>query len=216
MADAYLGLVYDALGEESKAVENFSKAFQLRDRGTESEKFLISSLYYFAVTGELEKTIQVSELWTQAYPRDWRPPANLGSLYGMLGQYEKAVAETKKCLDIDPDNLTCRFILIQYYSLMNRLDEARATYEEAIKHNPGNEDIRAIRYELAFLQGDAAEMGRQTNWAADKPGVEDTLLSYQSDTEAFAAVSKALGNYPITRSNPLAATIGKKQQLRGS
>jgi tetratricopeptide (TPR) repeat protein len=120
MADAYLGLVYDDLGEESKAVENFSKAFQLRDRGTESEKFLISSLYYFVVTGELEKTIQVSEVWTQAYPRDWRPRANLGSIYGTLGQYEKAVAETKKCLDIDPDNLTCRAFLIHYYSLMNR------------------------------------------------------------------------------------------------
>lgn len=200
MAYAYLGLVYDALGEESKAVENSRKAFQLRDRVTESEKFLISSVYYLLVTGEVEKAIQVSELWAQAYPRDGRPPLNLGSIYSTLGQYEKAVAETKKCLDIDPDNIMCRANLMQLYSLLNRFDEARATYEEAIKHNPGNEDIRAYRYGLAFLQGDAAEMGRQTNWAADKPGVQDDFLSYQSDTEAFAGRLKSareLSNHAV-------------------
>ncbi len=200
IAYVYLSLAYDSLGEESKSVENIGKAFQLRDRVTESEKFLISSLYYASASGELEKAIQVSELWTQAYPRDWRPPLNLGAFYAALGQYENALAETKKCLDIDPDNIICRANLMQFYSLLNRLDEARDKYEEAIKHNPGNEDIRAYRYGLAFLQGDAAEMGRQTNWAADKPGVEGVFLSYQSDTEAFAGRLKSareLSNHAV-------------------
>lgn len=186
MAYAYLGLVYSSLGEDSKSVENLSKAFQLRDRVTESEKFLISAQYYLAVTGEMEKGIQVRELWAQTYPRDARAHLSLGSVYGNLGQYEKAVVETRKCLGLEPDNTICGSNLMQFYTLLNRLDEARATYQEAIRRNPDYEDLHACLYVHAFLQRDTAEMERQAKWAADKPGVEDVLLSLQSDTEAFS------------------------------
>jgi eukaryotic-like serine/threonine-protein kinase len=185
MAYAYLGLVYSSLGEDSKSVENLSKAFQLRDRVTESEKFLISAQYYRGVTGEVEKGIQVRELWAQTYPRDERAHLSLGAVYGTLGQYEKAVAETRKCLGLDPDNTICGSNLTEFYGLLDRLDEARATYQEAIRRNPDYEYLHVYLYGLAFLQRDTAEMERQAKWAADKPGVEDVLLSLQSDTEAF-------------------------------
>jgi len=186
MAYAYLGLVYSSLGEDSKSVENLSKAFQLRDRVTESEKFLISAQYYLAVTGEVEKGIQVRELWAQTYPRDERAHLSLGAVYGTLGQYEKAVAETRKCLALDPDETICGSNLMQFYALLNRLDEARATYQEAIRRNPDYEYLHVNLYGLAFLQRDTAEMERQAKWAAGKAGVEDVLLSLQSDTEAFS------------------------------
>jgi serine/threonine protein kinase/tetratricopeptide (TPR) repeat protein len=185
MAYAYLGLVYSNLGEDSKSVENIGKAFQLRDRVTELEKFLISSSYYFIVTGDLEKGIQVSELWTQTYPRDERPALNLGDAYATLGQYEKSVAQNRKCLGLNPDSSFCYANLIEVYVLLNRLDEARATYQDAIKRNPDYEDLHANRYELAFVEGDMEEMKRQADWAVGKPEVEDILLSYQSATEAF-------------------------------
>jgi eukaryotic-like serine/threonine-protein kinase len=191
MAYASLGLVYESVGEESKSVENFTKAFQLRDRVTQPEKFLISSLYYGSVTGDLDQTIQVTELWAQAYPRDSIPPLNLGSFYGTLGQYERGVEETKKCLNIDPENTNCSGNLMQLYALLDRLNEASAIYEEVIKRNPDNEDLRAYRYGLAFLQGDNAEMERQVTWSVGKPGLEDVLLSYQSDTEAFSGRLKS-------------------------
>jgi DNA-binding winged helix-turn-helix (wHTH) protein/tetratricopeptide (TPR) repeat protein len=186
MAYTYLGLVYSSLGEDSKSVENLSKAFQLRDRATESEKFLISAQYYFAVTGEVEKGVQVRELWAQTYPRDERAHLSLGAVYSTLGQYEKAVAETRKCLGLDPGDTICGSNLMQFYALLNRLDEARATYQEAIRRNPDYEYLHVCLYGLAFLQRDTAEMERQAKWAADKPGVQDVLLSLQSDTEAFS------------------------------
>ncbi len=40
-------------------------------------------------------------------------------------------------------------------------------------------------YQLAFVKGDIAEMERQVAWAAGKPGTEDLLLSFQSDTDAY-------------------------------
>jgi serine/threonine protein kinase/tetratricopeptide (TPR) repeat protein len=186
MAYSYLGLMYGILGEQSKSVENLGKAFQLRDRVTEAEKFFISSSYYLLATGEVEKSIQVSEMWAQAYPRDPVPHLSSGGSYGILGQYEKAVTETRKCLGLDPDHAICGSNLIQFYALLNRLGDARATYQEAIRRNPDSEGLHAYLYGLAFLQRDRAEMESQTKWAADKPGWADVLLSYQSDTAAFS------------------------------
>jgi tetratricopeptide (TPR) repeat protein len=186
MAYAYLALVYDGLGENNKSVEYLSKAFQLRDRVTESEKFLISSTYYLIVTGELEKAIRVCELWNQTYPRDERPLLNLGDIYGSLGDYEKSAAESRKCLHLSPDDSLCNSNLMEAYTLLNRLDDARSTYQKSIKLRPDFEDVHTYLYELAFLQGDSAEMERQLHWSVGKPGVEDILLSYHSDTEAFS------------------------------
>jgi tetratricopeptide (TPR) repeat protein len=195
MAYGYLGVMYGILGEQSKSVEYLGKAFQLRDRVTEPEKFFISSQYYLIATGEMEKSIQVSEMWAQAYPRDPVPHLSSGGGYGILGQYEKAIAETKKCLDLDPDHAICGSNLIQFYTLTNRLDEAKATYHQAIRRNPDSESLHAYLYGLAFLQRDTVEMERQANWAADKPGWADVLSSYQSDTAAFSGRLRTAREY---------------------
>jgi DNA-binding winged helix-turn-helix (wHTH) protein/tetratricopeptide (TPR) repeat protein len=184
MAHAYLGIVYGNLGEESKAVENFTEAYQLRDRVTQQEKFLISSIYY-GVTGELEKQVQVYDLWAQTYPRDPRPPLNLAAAYNALGRFEEAAAEARKCFNLDPDFTLCSVDLIASYTYLNRLDEAKSVYQDAIRRKPDSDDLHMERYTIAFLESDIAEMKRQLDWAAGKPGVEDNFLSSQSDTEAF-------------------------------
>ena len=69
---------------------------------------------------------------------------------------------------------------------LNRLDEARSTYQEAIRKKLGeNSTLHANMYWLAFLEGDTSEMDRQVAWATGKPGAEDFLDALASDTEAF-------------------------------
>ena len=184
MAHAYLGIVYLNLGEESKSAENFTEAYHLRDRATQQEKFLISSMYY-GVTGELEKQIQVYDLWAQTYPRDPRPPLNLAAAYNALGRFEEAAAEARKCFNLDPDFTLCSVDLISSCIYLNHLDEAKSVYQDAIRRKPDSDDLHVERYTIAFLESDTAEMKRQLDWGAGKPGVEDVFLSSQSDTEAF-------------------------------
>ena len=185
MAYHRLGQVYRILGEQTKSVEYLTKAFQLRNRVTEREKYNISSLYYLGVSGEIEKSIQVSQLWAQSYPRDSEPHLHRGYSYGVFGQYEKANAETREGLRLGPDNSNGYANLMQGYASLNQLGEARATYQEAIKRKPDSGGPHLYMYGVAFLERDTKEMERQANWAADKPGFSDALLSYQSDTEAF-------------------------------
>ena len=86
-----LGISYSNLREPGLATENLQKAYDLRDKVSEREKFRISSSYYLLVTGELEKAIETYELWAQTYPRNSEPSGNLGVDYTYLGQYEKGI-----------------------------------------------------------------------------------------------------------------------------
>ena len=183
VAYASLGLVYGNLGQASLAAENIRKAYELRDRVSEREKYRISALYYEKVTGELEQASQVYELWGKSYPQDVVPPGNLAVIYAYLGQLDKSLNETLESQRLAPD-ATGYSNLAGIYLTLNRLDDAQKTIEEAQKHNLAGDFLHLGIYQLAFLKGDAAEMERQVAWAAGKPGTEDLLLSFQSDTEA--------------------------------
>ena len=125
MAYAALGTCYINLGEKILAAQSTAKAFDLRERVSEREKFYIESHYYDFVLGDLEKARQIYELWGQTYPRDSVPPTNLGVIYQSLGHYEKSLAEGLEALRLAPDGQGYGN-LVDSNILLNRLDQARA------------------------------------------------------------------------------------------
>src|SRR5260370_4347000 len=168
VAYASLGLVYGNLGQASLAAENIKKAYDLRDRVSEREKYRISALYYQSVTGELEQATQVYELWAKSYPQDSVPPVNLGYIYGVLGQYEKPLAATEESQRLALGAIGYSNLADTYLEL-NRLDDVQKTIEEAQKHNLAGDFLHLAIYQLAFLQSDAADMQRQVAVASGKP-----------------------------------------------
>jgi len=184
MAYAALAVLYGNLNQPTLALENATKAYGLRDRASEREKLRIAA-YYFRARGEIEKEAQTYELWTATYPRDVSPYVNLASEYGNLGQFDKALAEEKEALRLAPDLVVVYANMAGTYINLNRLDEAKATFDQSLAHKLDSGLLRTNMYYYAFLRGDTALMEQQVGWAAGKPGVEDTLLSAQSDTEAY-------------------------------
>ena len=67
----------------------FRKAYELREKVSERERFYIEANYYLDATGELEKAAQAYELWQQTYPRDY-------ALYDAPGRYLRQSLETGK------------------------------------------------------------------------------------------------------------------------
>ncbi len=183
-AYAALGISYSNLREPGLASQNLQKAYDLRDKVSERERFRISGTYYLLVTGELEKAIQAYEMWAQTYPRNGEPYGNLGVDYSYLGQYEKAVAASLEDLRLNPGSAAAYTNLVGLYAALDRLDDAKRTYKEAVEHKVDNPFLHGNRYGVAFLDSDTAEMKRQVAAASGKPG-EDILLSFASDTEAF-------------------------------
>jgi DNA-binding winged helix-turn-helix (wHTH) protein/tetratricopeptide (TPR) repeat protein len=185
MAYGTLGQVYMTLGETRLGAENTKKAYDLRERVSEREKFYIDSHYHQNLTGDLEKARQTLELWAQTYPRDWVVPSSLGVIYRKLGQYDKALEQFRKAYRLNPSSLNIANVF-QYYLALNRPDEARATAEEAQAKNLDSFFLRAFLYRLAFSQNDAAGMAQQVAWSAGKPGVEDELLAFEADTAIYS------------------------------
>jgi serine/threonine protein kinase/tetratricopeptide (TPR) repeat protein len=191
MAYAGLSVSYGNLGQPSLALEYATKAYGLRDRGTEREKLRITADYFLA-TGEVEKQSQTYELWIANYPRDSVPHGNLAAIYAYMGQHEKSLAEQKEALRLEPSDISNYGNLAECYLFLNRLDEAKATLDQASARNLDGGYLRWMMYYLAFLRGDSAQMEQEVAWVSGKPGDEDTLLSAQSDTEAYyGRLSKA-------------------------
>jgi tetratricopeptide (TPR) repeat protein/predicted Ser/Thr protein kinase len=186
-AAAYFSLAYaySNLGEPALSEQYARKAYDLRGKVSEREKLAIEALYYQNVTGELEKAAQTFELWQQTYPRNDQPYTNLAVILSTLGNYEKALNENREALRLDPNSATGYVNLGGAYMSLNRFDEAEAAFKQAEERKLENENLIAVRYVLAFLKGDAAQMERFASAAMGKPGFEDQLLGTQSDTQAW-------------------------------
>ena len=186
MAYSALAANYENIGESSHAIENAKKAYELRERVTEREKFAIESAYYVDVTGDLEKARHTYEFWAQTYPRNDGSHFNLGNLYNYLGQHEKALAEARESFRLSSHESLDYGYLSFAYATVGRLKEARDTSEEALAKNLDSSSLRMVIYGLAFLQNDMAGMAEQVAWAAGKPGVEDVLVAMEADTAAYS------------------------------
>src|SRR5205809_1364221 len=169
LAYAKLGVVHFNSLQYDLSAKFMAKAFELRERASERERLYISNLYYMFATEELDKGIEVLELWKQTYPRDFFPHNNLAFAYIQTGQFEKAIEEDREVMQLNP-NIAARYWQLGFsLAALNRLDEARAVYQEAIAKKLDSWSIRYELYGLAFIQGDQAVMQQQLGWAAGKP-----------------------------------------------
>jgi eukaryotic-like serine/threonine-protein kinase len=188
LAYAMLGRVYQDIGESGMAAEYSQKAYELRDRTSEAEKYLITASFHIVVTGDMEKAQQNCELWIKAYPRSEIVRTFLsGIIYPPLGKYEKAVEEGKEAVRLNPDFPVSYDVLMASEMALNRLDEAEATYGQAVQRKlDSGSFLHVVPYQMAFLQNDAAGMAKQVAWSAGKPGIGDELLGLEADTAAYS------------------------------
>lgn len=189
LAYSQLAMPYANIGEMTRASDALQKAFSLRDRVSEYERYRISGYYYSLVTGELKKSSEIFELWRQAYPRDLIPNVEITSNYSALGQWERALSEARRALQVDAQNVFVYVNLAAVYFALNHLEDAKATLDQAQVRRLDAYSLRQERYYAAFLSDDYDSMNRLMSGPG---GEEDTLLAAHSDTEAyFGRLAKA-------------------------
>jgi eukaryotic-like serine/threonine-protein kinase len=181
VAYARLGQVYANLGQEELGVENTKKAFERRDRTSELEKLYITTHYYDIVTGERDKSIESYELWRRTYPRDSIPANNLAVGYSDVGKHEQSLERALETMRLAPDAALSYQVLGRAYVALNRLAEAKAIRQKQLELKlDGTGDHRSL-YNIAFIEGDVAEMQRQVQWAKGKP---DEFIMLEGVAEA--------------------------------
>jgi len=184
---AYGGLfaAYGNLGESKLAQENAKKAYELRGEISERERLGIEAIYYWGVTGDLEKARDAYELLLRTYPRDSGAHFNLGNIYQGLGQLDEGLTQARESFRLEPNSGLDYSYLIYSLTILNRFQEAGEIETEALAKFPDLYPLRAWRYILAFLQNDTKTMAEQIRWATGKKGIEDVLLGYDSEVLAL-------------------------------
>jgi tetratricopeptide (TPR) repeat protein len=183
IAHAQVGFRLSTLGESALARQSLLKAYELRHRASDVERFYIETLYDRDVTGNLEREQRTLETWAQSYPRDPRArnlPAGLALT--STGQYERAIAHTDQSIALDPDLPPAYNSRARNQLYLNRLDDALLTVTRATERKLEGGELLLMPYFVAFLRGDDEQLTRTAAAARQTPGLEDTI----SHVEALA------------------------------
>ena len=186
-AYAYVSLAvqHSNTNQPKLAAEYAEKAFALRDRVSELEKLRISHFYYAFGTGEIDKQIETLELYKSTYPRDARAPNNLSDVYLRTGQFEKAAAEAREAVRLNPNSVIGYVNLGQAFIGLSRFADAKEVIAQGLHQNLDSSLFRYFLYQVAFVGGDAAAMQQQLDWLRGKPD-EYAGLDWQTQTAAFS------------------------------
>ena len=183
LAHARLAAIYGNVGEEDRQMEEAKKAFDLRERVSERERFYIEGHYYFA-TGDIEKEKETLEAATRAYPNDSTAFGNLALVYGIyLGEFEKAIQMANETSRLEPVAPFGYVHAGNGYMALNRLEEARTMAQRAVDMKADNLFVHQLLLDLAFLNGDNDGMQRELKWSEGKPS-EYYLLNYSANVAA--------------------------------
>ena len=178
-----LATIYGNLGENVHAIEYQKKAYDLRTRVSERERFGILTNYHWIVTGDLDKEIEAEESWAQAYPREPGPLNNLAVNYArLLGQFDKSIELGNRALQLNPHEVGTSAAMAMSYLALNRVDEARSTIESDFANNPDNPITHAILYEIALLQVDDALARREFDWGVRKQAGDNLVLLFAASS----------------------------------
>jgi eukaryotic-like serine/threonine-protein kinase len=179
VAYAVLGVCYNNAVRLSEAQVALRKAYDLRDRTGDRERFYIESHYYGMVTLDARKSLEVLENWRQTYPRDTIPYDNSAVVYSQLGQFDKALETSSEALKLDPKDGYASANLASAYLNLNRFDEARSIVDKAAQNGLSRQDIETVRTDLAYIHQDWAAYDRLIAQSHGQPN-EGSVLFFKA------------------------------------
>jgi tetratricopeptide (TPR) repeat protein len=183
MAHAAIATGYYSLGETKLAGPEYQKAFDLSTQVSEKERLYIRAHYYSDDKRDVRQGLQAYEMWAEIYPRDWGAWLNIENEYSQIGQFDAAIVDGERALQLDSSRGIIYSTLARNYMHAGRLTEAEATARRAGSIGRDSNLLRATLYETALLQHDQAAMDRAIAQSAGKEGAWDFL-----DVQALAAM----------------------------
>jgi len=184
LAYARLAVIFNNFFQTELATQYAQRAYDLRDRVSERERFYISEKYVTYVTGDRDEVINILKAWAQSYPNDYIPHNNLSVNYSLTGQYEEALKEAREAVRLSPNNATAQGNVVETFIRLNRFDEARQVLDQTVGQNPNRPVYHFYSYQLAFLRGDQATMKADDDWFGKQAPSPDAF-DMQASAAAF-------------------------------
>ncbi|HEX3144080.1 MAG TPA: serine/threonine-protein kinase, partial [Pyrinomonadaceae bacterium] len=183
IAHARLAVCYNNQRQNEAARAEFIKAYDLRDRVSERERFFITSNYYGGATGQWDEQIKELEKWKGTYPHDFEPLNLLSNRYTTVGPFELAVIEGNKAIELNPNDARPYVNVGVAYIELNKFDEAKKVLLKAQQLGRETTNMHARLYQLGFVLRDSALMKEQLEWANAR-NVENALI-WQAQVAGF-------------------------------
>jgi serine/threonine protein kinase/tetratricopeptide (TPR) repeat protein len=158
LAHSMLALTQFELSQgNDQVIENARKAYELRNRASEVERFATSYVYYSRAVGDYDKALEILKQLNQTYPHNPAYLSPLAWVYGRLGRIEEALPISLEAIRLEPTITS--YILPPYeYLSLNRFDEARAIVRQARARNLDSPHLAYVLWMIALLQNDPAGM----------------------------------------------------------
>jgi tetratricopeptide (TPR) repeat protein len=169
LAMAQLSYTYTNTGQPTLASEWSRRAFDLRDRVSERERYFISWRYYRDATQAYDSGLELARSWTAAYPRDAFAFNTLGRAALALGQYQQAIVPLRESIRLDRGLDAPVWNLMATLTALNQFDASTTVLSESRSAGIEHIFVRREAYLLAFVANDAASMTRELDAALAKP-----------------------------------------------
>ena len=209
LAHARLAAIYSNIGEEDRGMTAAKKAFDLRERVSERERYYIMQHFYFA-NGDVEKEKESLEAAIKAYPNDSTAFGNLALLYNLFyGQFDKALPLANESSRLEPVSPFGYAHAAIAYLALNRSEEAKSILQRAVEEKADNLFVHQLFYDQAVMNGNADEMQKQMKWSEGKPS--EYLLLNEATSAALAHGQLAKAGELFQRSVQVTERLGFKE-----
>jgi DNA-binding winged helix-turn-helix (wHTH) protein/tetratricopeptide (TPR) repeat protein len=139
----------------------------LRDRVSEYERLWLTTSS--GDTGQLESTLEQSELWMRMYPRDSVPYTMLGGTHEKMGEFEEALRDDLEAYRLAPRRtLNVNSIVLQYIRL-DRFAEAREVARKQLGLDFDNPQLHSALLKIAWIENDQQAAAKEINWFTGTP-----------------------------------------------
>lgn len=167
LAWARRGLTARNVDLREEAIPALRRAFELRERVSQPERFFIEGLYYRFVEGDPFKAIEIFRAWKRMYPGSAIPPNYIAATFSdELGQYEAAVEEAREAVRLAPNTSWPYNNLVQACMGARRFAEVKTAVAEAASRGLDDWSMHAYLLVAALLERDGPAIERETRWSA--------------------------------------------------
>jgi eukaryotic-like serine/threonine-protein kinase len=143
-----------AVADPDRREEAATRAYELRDRLTERERYHTVGIYHTYVTEDLDQAINTFRALLDEYPDDATALNNLGVNYANQGQLELAAEMYERALDVDPYSAHYYNNLISTLYRIGQADSARNVLDRFAENFPDHPNVAWNRSYFAYADGD--------------------------------------------------------------
>jgi tetratricopeptide (TPR) repeat protein/tRNA A-37 threonylcarbamoyl transferase component Bud32 len=183
LAHARISTVYSNLGQAEEAKRHVTRAYELRNRVSDRERYYIEARYHTTVAQNVEDAMAAYRRLLAAFPGDYAAHSNLAQLQRQQGDTAGAIANYEAAIRVAPDQPLPLQNLGSAYIDVGRYADARRVFEEALKIQDAATSRTGL-HAVAVLTGDRALADAQVEAMRGRPE-EGRLTTQRLSTLAY-------------------------------